>query len=126
MAVTTTPGNLQFAWLWGTGADANGTVIGSNTAVAMTASQTNVSWWTQVTVRCRALGASGSLLLTGTGEVNNALVASTLQPIMIPASAPAAVTVDLTAANVISPQVNQSGTPVGSIQVHDFLFESLN
>lgn len=121
-----TPGNGTFDIYWGSGADANGTIIGSSAAFALTASQTNLSWWAQFTVRARALGASGSLLVTGDAAFNNAVVANSLQPLMIPASAPAPVTVDLTAANVISPQFKRSGSTVETMQVHDVLYEALN
>lgn len=123
-----TPGNGQFNIYWGSGADANGTIIGSSAAFALTASQSNLSWWLQFIVRCRTLGGAGvgSLFVTGTTEINNAVVATSLQPVLIPASAPAAVLVDLTANNVISPQFSRSGSTGESMQVHDFLFEALN
>lgn len=121
-----TPGNGTFDIYWGTGADANGTIIGSSAAVALTASQTNLSWELELYIRCRAMGASGSLFVTGHAKFNNAVLASTLQPLMIPASAPAAVTVDLTAANLISPQFKRSGSTAETMQVHDVSYESLN
>lgn len=126
LTTAATPGNGTFDIYWGTGADANGTILASSAAFALTASQANLSWWIEFIVRCRALGASGSLLVTGQASFNNAVVASTLQPIMIPASAPAAVTVDLTAANVISPQFKRSGSTAETMQVHDVLFEAMN
>jgi len=122
----TTPGNGTFDIYWGTGAAANGSIIGSSAAFALTASQTNLSWMLSLIIRCRALGATGSLLVTGDAQFNNAVVAASLQPLLVPASAPAAVTVDLTAANVISPQFKRSGSTAETMQVHDFLFESLN
>lgn len=122
----TTPGNGTFDLYWGSGADANGTIIGSSAAFALTASQTNLSFLFEMIVRCRALGASGSLLTTGILSFNPGVVASTLQPIMVPASAPAATTVDLTAANVLSPQFKRSGSTAETMQIHDVLFESLN
>ena len=77
-------------------------------------------------VRCRAIGSSGSLFAWGQMDFNNAVVASTLQPLMIPASAPAAVTVDLTAANVLSPQFKRSGSTAETLQVHDLTYEAMN
>lgn len=121
-----TPGNGTFDIYWGTGADANGTIIGSSATVALTASQTNLSWWLEIVVRCRAMGASGSLLVTGQAAFNNAVLATSLQPLLIPASAPAAVTVDLTAASIISPQFKRSGSTAETMQVHDVLYEALN
>lgn len=122
----TTPGNGTFDIYWGTGADANGTILASSATFALTASQTNLSWWLEMIVRCRAGGSSGSLMVTGQTSFNNAVVANTLQPLMIPASAPAATTVDLTAANVISPQFKRSGSTAETMQVHDVLYEALN
>ncbi len=126
MTTGTTPGNMTAEVYWGSGADANGTIIGTSAAVALTASQTNLSWMFEFIVRCRALGATGSLLVTGEFGANVAVLGSTLQPVMIPASAPAATTVDLTAANIISPQFKRSGSTAETMQVHDVLYEALN
>jgi hypothetical protein len=60
-----TPGNGTLDVYWGTGADANGTIVQSSAAHALTASQTNLSWILQLLVTCRAQGASGALLCTG-------------------------------------------------------------
>ena len=122
----TTPGNGTVDIYWGSGADANGTIIGSSAAFALTASQTNLTWWLELIIRCRALGASGSLLVSGQFNANNAVVASSVQPVMIPASAPAATTVDLTASNVISPQFKRSGSTAETMQVHEVVYQALN
>ncbi len=54
------------------------------------------------------------------------LIAATLNPIMIPtAGAAVSAALDLTAANIVSVQVLQSGT-AGTIQVQSMLVESLN
>jgi hypothetical protein len=126
LTTAATPGNGQFNLYWGSGLDATGTVIGSSSTFALTANQTSMTWVCQFWVRARALGATGSLLVLGEAGFNPAVVSSTLQPIMIPASIPAPVTVDLTAANVLSPQFLRSGSTVETMQVHDFLFEALN
>lgn len=121
-----TPGNGTFSLYLGSGADANGTILAASAAVALTASQTNLSWELELIARARALGATGSLLVTGRMLFNNAVLANTLQPLLFPASAPAAVTVDLTAASVLSPQFKRSGSTAETMQVHEFSFESLN
>lgn len=126
MSTGATPGNITAAIYWGTGADANGTVIATTAATALSASQTNLTWEWDIAVRCRALGATGSLIGHGMFNANVGLVASTLQPVMMPASAPAAVTVDLTQNFVLSPQVLRSGSTAESIQVHEFTYEALN
>ena len=121
-----TPGNGQFNVYWGTGADANGTIIGSSATVVLSASQSNVSWMCEFITRCRAMGATGSLFVTGELRFNIGVVATSLQPLLIPTSVPAAVTVDLTAANYISPQFLRSGSTAETIQVHDVSYEALN
>ena len=125
MTAAATPGNLTVQLYWGTNAAANGTIVGTTAATALTAG-TALSWELDLLVRCRAIGTSGSLITHGMFNANVALVASTLQPVMIPASAAAPVTVDLTAANVLSPQFIASGTAGSAVIVHDFTFEALN
>ena len=114
-----TPGNGTFDVYWGNGTDANGTILQSSATVALTASQTNLSWEAEFTVTCRAFGSSGALLCTGKAFFNNAVIANTLQPLLIPASAPAQVTVDLTQANIVSVQFKRSGSTAETMQVHD-------
>jgi hypothetical protein len=120
-------GTYTFTYLWGTGADANGTAIVSSPAITLVNSHTNLSWMSEVVIRCRSIGATGTLFGTGFMLWNVGAVLSTNAPIMIPASAPAAsASLDLTASNVISPQVLAATSTTNTITVHDFLFESLN
>ena len=122
-----TPGNGTFSLLWGSGADATGTTVASSAAWALTANMTNTSWWLDILVRCRALGSSGSLMCTGCFSIlNSATSTAASSTFMIPATAPAATTVDLTAANVLSPQFSRSGSTAETLQVHDVLYEALN
>lgn len=121
-----TPGNGTFDVYWGTGAAANGTIIGSSAAFALTASQTSLSWRASFDITCRAFGASGALLCTGEASFNNAVVANTLQPLLIPASAAVQTTVDLTAANIVSVQFKRSGSTAETIQVHELNVAALN
>lgn len=115
-----TPGNGSFDIYYGTGADANGVVLASSAALALTASQTNLSWWLDVYVHVRSLGAAGTLFCTGKAHFNVGVLASTLQPMMIPASAPAVSgACDLNAANIISVQFKRSGSTAETMQVHD-------
>jgi hypothetical protein len=128
MTTALTPGNMQIAIFYGTGADANGVNLQASAAVALSASQTNLSWEAEFTVHCRSLGSAGTLFADGKFLCNNALIASTLQPVMIPASA-AAVSgaCDLTSATlVLSPQMLRSGSTAESVTVHDLEFEALN
>ncbi len=123
-----TPGNGTFDLYWGSGADANGTIIGSSAAFALTASQTNLSWMLEVLIRCTAVGGAGvgALKVWGEMKFNNAVVANTLHPILIPASALAAVNVDLTVANVLSPQFKRSGSTAETMTLQDLVIEALN
>ena len=122
-----TPGNGSWDVYWGTGADANGTIIVSSAAQALTASQTNLSWYMEILVRCRTTGATGTVFGTGQANFNNAVLANTLQPWMIPASAPAvSASVDLTAANIVSVQFKRSGSTAETMQVHEMMVAPVN
>jgi len=122
-----TPGNGSFNVYYGTGADANGVILMTGAPVALTASQTNLSWWVELFVHCRTPGAAGTLFVTGIAHFHVSVIASTLQPILLPASA-AAVSgaCDLTAANIISVQYLRSGSTAETMQVHDAEVVSLN
>lgn len=127
MTTGITPGNLTLGILYGTGADANGVVLASSAAVALVASQTNISWQLDVMVHCRSLGSAGTLFATGTFQCNPALIASTAQPVMIPATAPAVSgACDLTAALIISLQALRSGSTGETMQVHDMKVVAVN
>lgn len=124
MTTAATPGNGAFDVYWGSGADANGTIIGTGTAVALTANQTNMSWVAEFDITCRAFGSSGALLCTGAATFNEAVLAS---HILIPATAPAQVTVDLTSAtNIVSVQYKRSGSTAETMQVVDMSVIALN
>ena len=127
MTTGTTPGNGSFNVYYGTGADANGVLLMTGTPVALSASQTNLSWWADVFVHCRSIGSSGTLFCTGEANFHVSLIASTLQPILLPASAPAVSgACDLTAANIISVQFLRSGSTAETMQVHDMEVIALN
>lgn len=122
-----TPGNGSFNVYFGSGADAAGTVLVTGTPVALTAGQTNLSWELELIVTCRSIGSAGTLFVTGRALFNNGVVASTLQPILLPASAPVVSgAVDLTAANIISVQFLRSGSTVETMQVLEMEVTALN
>lgn len=122
-----TPGNGSFDIYYGTGADANGVVLASSAALALTASQTNLSWTCEFTVTCRTTGSAGTLFCTGWAKFNNAVLANTLQPVLIPASAPVASgAVDLTAALIPSLQFKRSGSTAETMQILEMECISLN
>lgn len=116
-----TPGNMTIALLFGTGADANGISLAASAAFALTASQTNLSWNAEFYVSARSLGATGALFATGWVEFNPGVVASTLQPIMVPASAAVvSAAVDLTGALIPSLQALRSGSTAETMTVQDY------
>jgi hypothetical protein len=102
-------------------------LLQSSAAFALTASQANLSWWLDVFVHCRSIGSAGTLFVTGEFGANVGVVASTLQPIYIPASA-AAVSgaCDLTAAKIISVQALRSGSTAETMTVQDMEVTALN
>ena len=123
----TTPGNGTFDIYYGSGADATGTIIVSSGTLALTASQTNLSWYIDIYVHARSLGATGTLFCTGMANFNVGVLASTLAPMMIPPSAAVVSgSVDLTAANIISVQFKRSGSTAETMTVQDMEVTSLN
>ena len=122
-----TPGNGQFSVYYGTGVDANGVLLAQSAAFALIASQTNLSWEAEVQVHCRSLGSAGTLFCTGKARFNAGVVASTAQPLLIPASAPAVSgACDLTASNILSLQFSRSGSTAETMQIHDLEVEAMN
>ena len=122
-----TPGNGQFALYYGSGADATGTILASTGALALTASQTNMTGYVWFDVHCRTTGSAGTLFAVGRAEMNVAVLASTLQPMLAPATAPVVSgAVDLTAANILSIQFNRSGSTAETMQAHVIRVTALN
>lgn len=112
-----TAGNGNFAIYYGTGADANGVLLQSSTAVALTTSQTTLSWECTVYVSCRSTGSAGTLFCDGVAVFNEAVLAARQ---FIPAgTAVVSGACDLTAANIISVQYLRSGTGVYTMAVQD-------
>lgn len=128
LALGGTPGNFSFNVHWGTGADANGTLIcTAGTPVALTASVTKCIY-AEFTVRCLTTGTTGTLQCTGWAVADPLMIASStnLNPILIPtAGAAASGSLDLTAASIVSVQVLQSGT-AATITCQSLLVEALN
>ena len=122
-----TPGNGSFAVYYGTGASANGILLASSAPVALSVSQTNLSWAAEIFVHARSLGSTGTLFCTGKAHFNNAVIASTLQPILIPASASVvSAACDLTAALIVSVQFIRSGSTAESMTVQDMEVVAMN
>jgi hypothetical protein len=123
-----TPGNGSFNVLYGTGADANGTLLMTGGPVALTASQTSISWWGEWAIYCATIGATGTLFCMGIAHFGVTVIASTLQPIMMPANTPAVSgAVDLTSGTLIpSIQYLRSGSTAETMQVHDLEVVAVN
>jgi hypothetical protein len=123
-----TPGNGSFDIYFGTGADANGTILASSAALALTANQTAISWVLDLNVRVRKLNdaTSGALLVTGIAQFGVSVLASTLAPVFIPANTAAQTTVDLTTSSIISVQYKRSGSTAETMQIHDMVVSALN
>lgn len=126
MVLAGTPGNFSYNVHWGTGADANGTLIcTAGTPVALTGSVTKCGY-AEFVIRCLTTGTAGTLQATGWAVWDPAIIAATLNPILIPtAGAAASAGLDLTAANIVSVQALQSGT-AGTIQVQQLSVIALN
>ncbi len=123
-----TPGNFSWDLYWGTGADANGTLLEATPGVcALVANATNVTWTASFKIRCTTIGSAGALFATGWSLFNVAGILSTVQPSLYPMTAPAtSASVDLTAANIVSVQVKRSGSTGESMQVHQLHVTALN
>jgi hypothetical protein len=122
-----TPGNGQVGILFGTGADNNGVNVVQSAAFALIASQTNLTWKCVIDIHCRSVGSSGTLFGMGWIEFNPAVVASTAQPLMIPASAAAVSSAcDLTGTLIPSLQFLRSGSTAETMTAQDYTIEPLN
>ncbi len=127
MTTVATPGNGTWDIYWGTGGDANGTILASSAAVALVANGTSLSWYAWVRVRCRTTGNAGTLFCTGGAHYNVALMLSTNQPHLIPGNLPAVSgAVDLTAASIVSVQYKRSGSTAETMQIHEMSVVALN
>ena len=72
------------------------TALGASASVAGTVSQTAITWRFEAYVTCRTIGATGTLIAFGTWIPAVAVLASTLQPLHVPANTAVATTVDTT------------------------------
>lgn len=124
MTTAATPGNGSFNVYYGTGADANGVLLMTGTAVALTAGQTALTWVLEIVVTCISIGNTGTLRCTGWAHFNEAILA----PMQMLPTATAAVSgaCDLTAANIISVQFLRSGSTAETMQVIDGEVTALN
>lgn len=101
-------------------------IVFTSQAIAMTVSQTNLTWDLETELTCRAIGGGTSANLMGIGRLLSAAAAATVT--MLPASAPAVGTgFDSTAANVVDLFATWSvANAANSITLHQYSLESLN
>jgi len=126
----TTPGTLTFRLRYGGVA---GTVLAVSGAFAPdpTAASTTVPFIVEWFIACRADGASGSLFVQGRmmlsdyDDASATTVVGNLNMQFVPVSAPAAVTVNTTTANALSPTSAASVT-TGSLRTNMAMLEVLN
>jgi hypothetical protein len=131
LSTSTSPGNLQVGVLFGSNADNAGTNLVQSAAKALVASQSNMSWSLDLLVRsdavCSGSGSNGKLFACGEFKINNAMIASTAQPILLPDTAAAEVgSLDLTGTSVPSIQMLASAGASIACVVHNFQIFELN
>ncbi len=124
MTTVATPGNGTWDIWFGDGTAAQGTLIQSSAALALAANQTNIAWRAEFDIVCRVFGSSGALLCTGAAHMGTLL--TTNIPVLIPLTAPAQVTTDLTVARIVSVQFKRSGSTAETMQVHDMDVIAMN
>lgn len=110
-----TAGNYVFEVGLGAG-DAPAALV-TGATVAGTVSQTNVAWKAKISAECRTYGTAGILRLRGEMRPVVALLASTLQPYLMPNVTEADITFDFTAGtNALTLQAQRSGAGVWTMQ----------
>jgi hypothetical protein len=119
-----TPGNGSFNVYYGTGGDANGVLLMTGTPVALTASQSNLTWELEIVVTCITTGSAGTLRCTGKAIFNEAVLAP--HQMLPTATAGVSGACDLTAALIISVQFLRSGSTAESMQVLDMEVTAMN
>ena len=123
-----TPGNLTLDIRYGT-TDAGGTQLATSAAVTLIASQTNIPFHIDAYITCRGIGVSGSggsFLAWGVAQFGAAVIATTAQPIFIPASAPAAVNADTTVSSGLHIGAARSGSTAETMTAVDVIFQAFN
>jgi hypothetical protein len=125
--VVTTPGTLTLDIRFGS------VIVFTSQAMSLnTTAKTNVTWEVEIDLTCRAIGASTSANMMGTGKfISEAVVGAasgTTITTLMPASAPAVGTgFDSTAAQTVDMFATFSvNTATTSIQVHEYEVLALN
>lgn len=130
--VITTPGTMTLRLRWGGVA---GVILAASGAFAPdpTAASTTVSGMVEFLLTGRAEGTSGSafcmgnMLLSDFDDATTTSIIGNLNMVLIPPSAPAAVTIDTTIAKALSPTVQFSVATAGTqFRAHLATLEALN
>lgn len=120
-----TAGNYVFEVGLGAG-DAPAALV-TGATVAGTVSQTNVTWRAEIYAECRTFGTAGILRLWGEIRPVVALLASTLQPYLMPNATPADITFDFTVnTNALTLQAQRSGAGVWTMATTSLAWHDLN
>ena len=123
--IVTTPGTLTLDVRLGSTVVFNGGAVSLNIVA-----KTNVTWWLEMLLTCRSIGATAAATILGVGKLTSESVvgaaAGTTLSAALPASAPAAGTgFDSTVANVLDLFATFSLTG-NSITAHEYTLEALN
>lgn len=123
--VVTTPGTIIFRMRWGGVA---GTLLVTSKAQRpkITVS-TNMAGWLQMEMTCRSIGATGSVFAMGQCSLANTIGDAAAAGEIVWPDAPAAVTIDTTAASALTPTIQFSvATATTAWTTHLARLESLN
>lgn len=129
-----TPGNVtvELRHQTGTPTDAGGTILATSAAVAAGASKTNISWYLRAVIESRADPSTfvpTAAPLYGYGwfapEPSSVILPAANNPLFFPATAGAAVNVDMTLAGTIHIDMKRSGSTAEAILVHDLQVNAL-
>lgn len=119
-----TAGNYIFELAYGAGDAPTPLVAGAT--VAGTVSQTNVTWKAEGYIECRNIGTAGVIRMWGEIRPVVALLASTLQPYLIPNATPADISVDTTVStNAFTLQAQRSGAGVWTMTTTGLILEEV-
>lgn len=131
---TASPGNITFTFQLGP--TSNISVFSSGATALNVTAQTNATWWLDMQLTCRAIGASTSANFIGSANwmtrasLNAPVVGTTtgVGNVMLPDTAPAVGTgFDSTVANIADLFVTFSvANAANSIQTHQYTLESMN
>jgi hypothetical protein len=115
-----TPTNIGVELYWG-GADAGGTLLASSAALALVANQTSVPFRIEAYLTNRGpYGTACSVIPWAICKFGTAVIASPNDHFIVPAGAPTAVNVDVTAASVgFNVQIKRTGSTAETVTVQD-------